>query len=184
MAKKALVPIADGTEELEAITIIDVLRRAGISVTVASVGALQVTCSRGVNVVADRLIGDCAGENYDAIILPGGMPGAEHLRDSKALVHLLRRQLDHGGYLGAICASPAVVFEHHGLLSQKKATCYPSFTEKLKKAVPVDERVVVDGPFITSQGPGTALVFSLKIVELLSDRQKADEVAQAMVAQR
>jgi 4-methyl-5(b-hydroxyethyl)-thiazole monophosphate biosynthesis len=183
MAKKALVPIADGTEELEAVTIIDVLRRAGISVTVASVGTLQVTCSRGVNLVADRLIGACTGEDYDAIILPGGMPGAENLRDSDALVQLLRRQQENGGYLGAICASPAVVFEHHGLLSQKRATCYPSFAEKLKEAVSVDERVVVDGPFITSQGPGTALAFSLKIVELLSEGKRADEVARAMVAQ-
>jgi 4-methyl-5(b-hydroxyethyl)-thiazole monophosphate biosynthesis len=184
MAKKALVPVAEGTEELEAVTIIDVLRRGGVSVTVASVDALQVTCSRGVKLVADRLIGDCAREVYEVIVLPGGMPGAEHLRDCETLVRLLRRQLAQGGYLGAICASPAVVFEHHGLLSHRRATCYPSFAEKLKEAVSVQQSVVVDGPFITSQGPGTALAFSLKLVELFFGREKAKEIAQAMVAQR
>jgi len=182
MAKKVLVPIADGTEELEAVTLVDVLRRAGASVTVASVDALQVTASRGVKLVADRLIGDCTDEDYDLIALPGGMPGAEHLRDSKALVRLLNRQRERGGFLGAICASPAVVLDYHGLLSQKRATCYPSFMGKLKEAKPVQESVVVDGPFITSQGPGTALVFSLKLVEMLYGQDKAQDIAQAMVA--
>jgi len=183
MAKKALVPIADGTEELEAVTIVDVLRRAGVSVTVASVDALQVTCSRGVKLVADRLMDDCTSEDYDVIVLPGGMPGAAHLRDCETLVQLLRRQLERGGYIGAICASPAIVFEHHGLLSHRRATCYPSFAEKFKEAVSVQESVVVDGPVITSQGPGTALAFSLQLVELLCEREKANEVAKAMVAQ-
>ena len=183
MAKKALIPIADGTEELEAVTIIDVLRRAGVSVTVASVDTIQVTCSRDVKLVADRFIGDCVGEDYDVIVLPGGMPGAERLRDSDTLVGLLKRQVEKGGYLGAICASPAVVLEHHGLLSYRKATCYPSFAGKLKEAVSTQQSVVADGPFITSQGPGTALAFSLKLVELLLGQKKANEIAQAMVVQ-
>jgi 4-methyl-5(b-hydroxyethyl)-thiazole monophosphate biosynthesis len=183
MAKTVLVPIADGTEELEAVTIIDVLRRADVSVTVASVDALQITASRGVKLVADRLIGDCVGQDYDMIALPGGMPGAEHLRDSKDLVGLLKRQQQRGGYLGAICASPAVVFEHLGLLSHKRATCYPSFLGKLKQAEAVKAKVVVDGPCITSQGPGTALAFSLVLVELLCGPEKANGIAQAMVVQ-
>jgi len=182
MAKKVLVPIADGTEELEAVTLVDVLRRADASVTVASVGGLQVTASRGVKLVADRLIGDCVDEDYDLIVLPGGMPGAEHLRDCQDLVRLLKRQHARGGYFGAICASPAVVLDYHGLLSRKRVTGYPSFMGKLSEAEPVRESVVVDGQCITSQGPGTALAFSLKLVEVLYGREKAKGVAQAMVA--
>jgi 4-methyl-5(b-hydroxyethyl)-thiazole monophosphate biosynthesis len=182
MAKKVLVPIADGTEELEAVTLVDVLRRAGAEVTVASVGALQITASRGVKLVADRFIGDCTDQDYDLIVLPGGMPGAEHLRDSADLLGLLQRQGQRGGFLGAICASPAVVLDHHGLISQKRATCYPGFMEKLQRAEPVPEPVVVDGHCITSQGPGTALAFSLKLVEVLYGQHKAAQIARAMVA--
>jgi len=91
MSKQVLVPIADGTEELEAVCIIDVLRRAGASVTVASVGDLQITASRGVKLVADQKIADCVADKYDLIVLPGGIPGAEHLRDSKELEILLRQ---------------------------------------------------------------------------------------------
>ena len=116
MDKKVLVPIADGTEEIEAVTLIDVLRRAGVQVTVASVSALQVTASRGVKLVADKLIADCKNEPYDLIVLPGGMPGAEHLRDCTALIALLKAQQQGGKLYGAICASPAVALAPHGLL--------------------------------------------------------------------
>ncbi len=182
MSKKVLVPIADGIEELEAVSIIDVLRRAGAHVTVASVAKLQVTASRGVKLVADRLIAECVGETYDLIVLPGGMPGAEHLRDSKELEMLLRRQAEQGRLYGAICASPAVVLHHHGLLAQKRATCYPGFGDQLQDMGAAEARVVVDGQCITSQGPGTALEFSLKLVELLYGQEKAGEVARAMIA--
>jgi len=182
MSKKVLVAVADGTEELEAVCIIDVLRRAEASVTVASVGSLQVTASRGVKLVADKLIADCVNETYDLIVLPGGIPGAEHLRDSKDLEILLRRQHEQGLLYGAICASPAVILQHHGLLAQKRATCYPSFVDQLENTDAAKSRVVVDGPCITSQGPGTALEFSLRLVELLFSEEKAKEVSQAMVA--
>jgi len=181
MSKKVLVAIADGTEELEAVTIIDVLRRAKADVTVASVGARQVTASRGVNLVADAVISDCAGSVYDLIALPGGMPGAEHLRDSKELTDMLKDQADSGRLYAAICASPAVVLKPHGLLKNKKATCYPSLLSELDN--PEQAKVVVDGSCITSQGPATALEFSLKLVELLFDKQKSQEVAQAMLAE-
>jgi 4-methyl-5(b-hydroxyethyl)-thiazole monophosphate biosynthesis len=181
MAKKVLVPIADGTEEIEAVCIIDVLRRAGAAVTVASVGELQVTASRGVKLVADQLIDECMDETYDLVVLPGGMPGAEHLRDSKELERILKDQRDKGRLYGAICAAPAVVLKHHGLLNQRQATCHPSFVSHLENIDMVDARVVVDGTCVTSRGPGTALEFALKLVELLYGEDKAKEVAKPMV---
>jgi len=180
MSKKVLVAIADGTEELEAVTIIDVLRRAEADVTVASVGDIQITASRGVKLVADAVISDCVGSVYDLIVLPGGMPGAEHLRDSKELTEMLKEQAASGRLYAAICASPAVVLKPHGLLGNKKATCYPSLLSELDN--PEQAKVVVDGNCITSQGPGTALEFSLKLIELLFDKQKSRQVAKAMLA--
>ncbi|MCP4665846.1 MAG: DJ-1 family protein, partial [Deltaproteobacteria bacterium] len=117
MSKKVLVPIAEGTEEIEAVCIIDVLRRAGAEVIVASVDGLQVTASRGVKLVADKLISQCVDEVYNLVALPGGIPGAEHLRDSEDLTGILNRQYKAGRLYGAICASPAVVLQHHGLLA-------------------------------------------------------------------
>lgn len=181
MEKKVLVPIADGIEEIEAACIIDVLRRAGARVTVASVGDLQVTASRGVKLVADSLIADCTDERFDLIALPGGMPGAENLRDSKELEKMLNQQSQAGRLYAAICASPAVVFAHHGLIENRKATCYPSFVEKLSNAAPRESRVVVDKNCITSQGPGTAIEFALKLVEMLFDAEDAKKIAAAML---
>ena len=180
MSKKVLVAIADGIEELEAVTIIDVLRRAEVDVVVASVGELQISASRGVKIVADRVITDCANEAFDMIVLPGGMPGAEHLRDSEELIAILKEQKAAGRFYAAICAAPAVVLEEHGLL-EGAATCYPSLQEKLKSVRAEGKAVVVSGKCITSQGPGTAIAFSLKLVELLFGAEKARNVADAML---
>lgn len=182
MSKKVLVPIADGCEEIEAVCIIDVLRRAGASVTVASVDQVQVTASRGVRLVADKLIADCVDETYDLIALPGGMPGAEHLRDSKELAVILKRQQQENRLYGAICASPAVVFQHHGLLGQRRATSHPNFIDRLENTDAIESRVVVDGTVVTSRAPGTALEFALRLVALLYGEQKAKEVAEPMLA--
>jgi 4-methyl-5(b-hydroxyethyl)-thiazole monophosphate biosynthesis len=181
MAKRVLVPIADGSEEIEAVCIIDTLRRAGAEVTVASVGKLQVTASRGVKIVADARIADCTGQTYDCIVLPGGMPGAEHLRDSAKLIEMLREQKQAGRLYAAICAAPAVVLQHHKLLEKVRATCHPAFLSKLNPAHASDERVVVDGHCVTSQGAGTAIEFALKLVELLFGPAKAKEVGTAML---
>ena len=181
MAKKVLVPIADGTEEIEAACIIDTLRRAGAEVTVASVNQLQITASRGVKIVADVLIANCINETYDAIVLPGGMPGAEHLRDCAPLIAKLKEQRTSGRFYAAICASPAVVLHHHGLLAGVKATCFPSCRSQLDPAYVSNDRVVVVANCITSQGPATAIEFALKLVELLVGPDKAQEVAKAML---
>jgi len=181
MSKHVLVAIADGIEEIEAVCIIDVLRRAGASVTVASVGELQITASRGVRLVADQPIVDCVDVTYDMVVLPGGMPGAEHLRDSEALEIILERQRQGGRYYGAICASPAVVLQHHGLLGQEPATCHPNFVQFLENRDSAESRVVVAGNCVTSRGPGTALEFALKLVELLYGEKTSKEISQAMV---
>jgi len=181
MAKKALVPIADGIEEIEAVCIIDTLRRAGAEVTVASVDNLLVTASRGVKLVADVLIVDCVGQTYDCIALPGGMPGAEHLRDSTELIGMLKKQKTAGRLYAALCASPAVALHPHGLLEGVRATCFPTARGMLNAAMVSDERVVVDGNCVTSQGPGTAIEFALKLVELLLGAKKAKEVGDPML---
>jgi 4-methyl-5(b-hydroxyethyl)-thiazole monophosphate biosynthesis len=181
MTVNVLVPIADGTEEIEAVTIIDVLRRAEADVTVASVGALQVTASRGVRIVADCLIEACKERDYDLIVLPGGMPGAEHLRKSPVLKEMLLRQRNAQRWYGAICAAPAVVLEPHGLLVERRATCHPNHVHSLSDPSAVAAPVVVDGNCVTSRGPGTALAFALKLVELLFGRQRMEAVAGPMV---
>ncbi len=182
MSKNVLVPISDGCEEIEAACIIDVLRRADADVTVASVGNLQVTASRGMKLVADRLISECVNESYDLIALPGGMPGAERLRDSKELTEMLKRQQQDGKLYAAICASPAIVFHHHGLLAERKATAYPGFAEQLANTESIESRVVVDNNCITSRGPGTAMEFALKLVEVLYGEQMAKKVAESMLS--
>lgn len=181
MAKKVLVPIADGCEEIEAVCLIDTLRRAGIEVTVASVDKLQVTASRGVKLVADALIADCTNQSYDCIALPGGMPGAEHLRDCAELIGMLKKQKAAGRLYAAICASPVVALQPHGLLDGVRATCFPSVRGKLNPAMASDEQVVGDGNCVTSQGPGTAIEFALKLVQLLCNPDKAKEVSKAML---
>lgn len=182
MAKKVLVTIADGIEEIEAVCIIDTLRRAGAEVTVASVDGLQVTASRGVKLVADNMIGDCAGETFDLIVLPGGMPGAEHLRDSEPLANMLKAQKAAGRMYGAICASPAVVLAHHKLLEDKGATCHPALADKLVCRRKKDARVVADGNCVTSRGPGTAIEFALELVRQLFGQERAEAVAGPMLA--
>jgi protein deglycase len=182
MNKSVLVPIADGTEEIEAVTIIDTLRRGGGIVTVASVCDLQVTASRKVKLVADVLIAECTGKTYDCIALPGGMPGAEHLRDNAVLTELLKQQDKSKRLIAAICAAPAVVLAPHGLLKGHKATCYPSAQDALPDKSAAGKRVVVDGNLITSQGPATALEFALTIVENLFGPERKKQVAEPMLA--
>lgn len=182
-----LIPIADGTEEMEAVIAIDVLRRAKVKVCVASVmpGRTDVTASRGVRLTADELLENCASQIWDMIVLPGGMPGAVHLHDSELLARLLRDQLHNDRWIAAICASPAVVLGRHNLIPTAKATCYPSFQAELAEYIEEvsEARVAQDGKLITSQGPGTAMEFALLLVEVLCGKERAAEVARGMVYQ-
>ena len=151
-----LLAVADGSEEIELITLVDVLRRAGVDVTMVSVMTQrQITGAHNIQMRADALMADVINEEYDAIILPGGMPGATHLSDCSALITMLKEQHSRGELVAAICASPAVVLARHGLLEGRRAVAYPGFEEGLQEggATLVVENVVHDGNIITSRGP-------------------------------
>ncbi|GAM18592.1 hypothetical protein SAMD00019534_017670, partial [Acytostelium subglobosum LB1] len=177
--KNVLVPIADGSEEIETSIIIDVLRRAGANVVVASVSDnLEIVASRKMKIVADALLKDVHNKHqWDLITLPGGMPGADNLSKCSTLITLLNNQKESNRLYGAICASPAVVLAQHNLLNEK-ATSYPSHMEKLgnKAVASKDQRVVVDGNCVTSQGPGTSFDFVLTLVQLLYGEEKATTI--------
>ena len=187
-APTVLVPIADGSEEIETVCIQDTLVRAGVSVTIASVmpeGRLQCTMSRGLKVVADKSIEEAAAQEFDAIAVPGGMPGAKTISESSVFMECLKKHAGAGKLYGAICAAPAVVLQAHGLIPEgAPATCYPAFAEKLDAATRSEERVVVAGKLVTSRGPGTAIEFALALIEQLMDKldaEKAKGVAKGML---
>ena len=168
-----LVPLAQGCEELEAVTIIDLLRRAGIEVTTASLDDEVITASRGVRLVADKRLDDVVNEDFDMIVLPGGLPGADHLDKDERIHGLLKRMSESGKYTAAICAAPRVL-ANAGLLEGMKATSYPGFIDKmsLPQTRVLEDPVVTDGKVITSRGPGTAMDFALELIEQLAGKEK------------
>ena len=176
---KAVVVLANGFEEIEAVTPIDLLRRAGVSVTVAGLATLSVTGARGLSVQCDALL-ESVPDDWDAFILPGGLPGARHLAESPLVARCLQQTLDRGGRVAAICAAPALVLGSRGLLVGRSYTCYPGMESEVDGRY-LTEAVVVDGPFITSRGVGTAAAFALKLVESLLGPAKAAEVARSVL---
>ena len=179
---KALIAVADGSESLETVTLINVLRRGDCEVQLASVsGRLAVEMTRGITLHADLLIEQAREHTYDAIILPGGERGAEAFAGCAPLIEMLKAQRLAHRWFGAICAAPALALAPHGLLDGKQATCYPSFRERLLHWV--DRAVVVDGHCITSQGPATAIAFALEWVEQLQGHEQRRRVAQALLAE-
>ncbi len=179
MEKNVLVPVADGSEELEAVAIVDVLRRAGATVVIASINQEVITASKGVRLMADRLLSECVGETFDLIALPGGMPGAERLRDSTVLIDMLERQAQEGRLYAAVCASPAIALYPHGLLRDRRFTCHPHFASGIEGALQA-EPVVVDGTLVTGRGAGNAVDFALALVECLYGREKVRQVREGM----
>lgn len=178
---KALIPVADGVEEIEAVTLIDVLRRAQIEVTVASIEHdLTVTCSRNVRLTADAPFKEAVKTEYQLVALPGGAKGAAALAKNKQLIEKLKFQRSNRRWYAAICASPALVLAPHGFLEGKRATCYPAFKDQLPRYL--DAPVVVDGHLVTSQSAATALAFALKLVELVAGERKYREVAEELLA--
>ena len=182
MAKQVVVVLADGFEEIEAVTPIDVLRRAGLDVTVAGLDATAIRGSHGVTYLCDTEIGAVDG-TPDAIVLPGGLPGSKNLGESEAVQRLAQQVHESGGICAALCAAPALTLSPFGLLEGRVATCHPAFMDTLGGgATPSEDRVVVDGNIVTSRGAGTALDFSLKLAELLVDEKTSNELREAMVA--
>ncbi len=174
---RVLVPLAEGCEELEAVTIIDLLRRAGIEVVAAGLNALQISCSRGVRLVADCLLDDVMDDEFDMVVLPGGLPGADNLDNDERIHRLLTRISGAGGYTAAICAAPRVL-ANAGVLNNRKATSYPGFIDSmdLPSTTVLADAVVIDGKVITSRGPGTAMDFTLELIEQLAGKSAREAV--------
>lgn len=183
--KKVLVPIAAGSEPVEASAPIDVLRRAGAHVTVAATaadGGLVVEAMYGVRIVADAHVADCADASYDLVVLAGGLPGAENLGGCAALEGIVRRHALEGGLCAAICAAPPLALARWGLLNGAKATAHPAFVDKFPAEVTaVDANVVVDGKVVTARGPATAMEFAFALVEQLYGKDKVDQIAKPML---
>ena len=177
---KVLVPLAEGCEEIEAVTIIDLLRRAGIDVVVAGLKAGIVTASRGVQLVPDVTLDVALQHDYDMVVLPGGMPGAANLKDDARMIALLKKMAAAGQYTAAICAAPMVLAEA-GLLDGKQATSYPGFLDAIPGVTLSTAAVVQDGKVLTSRGPGTAMDFALALIEVLSGAEKRQQVESALL---
>lgn len=177
---KAVVVLAHGFEEIEAVTPIDLLRRAGVSVTVAGLTTMSVVGARGLSVQCDALL-ESVSDDWDALVLPGGLPGARHLAESALVARCLQQTIDRGARIAAICAAPALVLGARGLLAGRSYTCYPGMESEVSDGRYLTEAVVVDGPLITSRGVGTAGAFALKLVETLLGPAKAAEVARSVL---
>ena len=177
-----LVPVAHGSESLETVTLINVLRRAGVEVVVASIGSdPTVIGTRGIKLVADACFLDVRDHRYEMIVLPGGEKGAEALSRHQPLIEMLDGQNDDRRLIAAICAAPALTLAPHHFLDGRRATCYPAFKDRITRWI--DEPVVIDGHLVTSQGPATALPFALRLAELLAGAVTRDAVAAALLSQ-
>jgi protein deglycase len=179
--KKIAVHLAEGFEEIEAVNIIDVLRRAEINVKVVSItNNLEVTGSHGIKIIADKLFQEVNYNLIDMIILPGGMPGATNLNNHLGLREQILNFYDTKKLLGAICAAP-LVFGNLGILKNKNTTCYPGFENQLHGAIATGENIEVADNIITGKGAGVAIDFALKIVEIIKGKELANKLAQKMI---
>lgn len=179
---RVLVPLAQGCEEIEAVTIIDLLRRAGIEVVTAGLDATPVTASRGVVLLPDTTLDEVLTQDFDMVVLPGGLPGATNLDQDQRVHRLLARQAEQGRWSAAICAAPRVL-GNAGLLDGCRATCYPGAMDaaRFPSVRLVEQPVVVDGKVVTSRGPGTAMDFALRLIELLCGRDTRVDVEAALM---
>ena len=178
---RVLVPLAQGCEELEAVTVIDLLRRAGIEVVTAGLDNKPVRASRNTCLIPDTTLDEVEDQDFDMVVLPGGMPGADHLNNDPRVHGILKNAASKNRFTAAICAAPKVLASA-GLLNGKQATSYPGYLDP--DSVPGmtyrEDPVVQDGKVITSRGPGTAMDFALTLVEALVGRKKRDEVEAAL----
>lgn len=177
---RVAVILADGFEEVEAIAIIDVLRRAQIDTVVAGLHAGPAASARNVKIIPDTVIDTVKADGFDMIVLPGGQPGADNLNADARVKELIKSFMEKGKAAGAICAAP-IVLAGAGVLAGKRATSYPSYRDRLGGAIYEEKSVVVDGNVLTSRGAGTALNFGLAIVEKLAGREKAQQIKESML---
>ena len=177
---RALVPLAQGCEELEAITITDLLVRAGVDVITAGLDDQPVTASRGARLIPDTSIDAVKNELFDLVVLPGGLPGANHLRDDPRIQALLKNHVDQKKLVAAICAAPKALAEA-GLLDHKRVTCYPGSLNEYPQIKSQSTAIEIDGQIITSRGPGTAIDFALMLIEQLEGKIKRDEIELQLV---
>lgn len=181
--KRVLLILSEGFEEIEAVTPLDLLRRAGMEVVTASTGSkLEVKGGRGITVTADRCLDDCHAERFDLVVLPGG-PGVDRLRKNARVLDLVREAYAAGVPIGAICAAP-VILADSGVLAGHVVTSFPACEAELrdKAKAYVKDRVVVDGNLITSRGAGTAEEFSLALIAFLLGHEAADNIRSQIVA--
>ena len=177
-----LVPLAQGCEELEAITITDLLVRAGIQITTAGLDDLPVTASRGTRIIPNTTLDQIMDQSFDMVVLPGGQPGANNLRDDGRVQQLLKRHAAENKYVAAICAAPAVLAAAD-LLDGKTATAFPGTLEAIKNpAINISAKdIEIDGKIITSRGPGTAMDFALTLIEILAGKAQCEKVNAQLV---
>ncbi len=173
--KRVLVPLAPGFEEIEALAVVDILRRAGATVVLAGTVDGEIEGRSSIKVVPDALLETVMEDEFDMIVLPGGGPGTENLKSDERVASVVKRLNVEGGYVTAICAAPTVL-NAIGLIDGRRVTCHPSVVGQLGSAKYVDERVVVDGTVVTSQGPGTAIEFAYALVEALYGAEKVTEL--------
>ena len=179
--KKVLIPLAPGFEEIEAITLIDVLRRGGVEVVVAGTSPGPIEGAHRIPVIADQSLQSVKSTDFDMIVLPGGDLGVKNLQREERLLSLLGEFTAQGRYVAAICAAPSILASA-GLICGKQVTSYPSVKPQVAStALYTEERVAVDGKIVTSRGPGTAMEFALKLVEILVGNEKAKELKEGML---
>ena len=184
MQKQICVFLADGFEEIEGLTVVDLLRRAGIGVTTVSItGQLTVHGAHGIDVQADKLFEETKYEETEMVVLPGGMPGTIHLGEHEGVRGILEQFYEKEKWIAAICAAPTVLGKM-GMLEGRRATCYPGMEADLSGAEAVEEAVAVSDFIITSRGLGTAIDFALTLIEKLAGRAKADEIKESVIYQR
>jgi len=178
--KTALVLFAAGSEELEAVTVVNILRRAGVTVTLAGLSEGALKGSRGITLQPDTTLDAVLNDDFDMLVLPGGMPGTRHLQADTRVLKLAQDMAKRGRYVTAICAAP-MVLATAGLLAGKRATCYPTCLDEFPSVQLQTTAVVEDGKLITSRGPGTAMDFALTLAERLTGKARRDEVEAGLV---